>query len=236
MGFQIYIDGDKTVAFVILVSFLITFACTRFYTRMARVRGWGSASAGDVHVHHLVVGIFFSLGAGWAGLALNPGSPWIDILGVFFGVGAALTLDEFALWLHLKDVYWTKEGRASIDAVIVAASLGSIVVLGMTPAGVSKSASADVLAISIALAVVGSLVSILKGKFYMGMIGIFIPVIAVIGALRLARPQSYWARKRYIKNERKMAKATGREVKRQARKLRVRDFLGGAPHLDTPNS
>jgi len=236
MGFRIYIDGDKTEAFLILLSFLITFALTRFYTRMARVRGWGSGHAGDIHVHHLVVGIVFALGAGWAGLALNPGSPWIDILAVFFGVGAALTLDEFALWLHLKDVYWTEEGRSSIDAVIVAAVLGSVVVLGMTPAGIDNSASADVLVISLALAVVAAVVCVLKGKYYMGMVGLFIPPIAYIGAIRLARPKSYWARKRFENNEKKMAKALSREVKRTARKTRVRDILGGAPHLESPKS
>jgi hypothetical protein len=70
----------------------------------------------------------------------------------------------------------------------------------------------------------------------MGMVGLFIPVVAYIGAIRLARPKSYWARKRFADNEKKMAKAVSREVKRQARKTRVRDFLGGAPHLDSPHS
>jgi len=47
-----------------------------------------------------------------------------------FGVGAALTLDEFALWLHLKDVYWEQAGRRSIDAVILAATVCGLGVLG----------------------------------------------------------------------------------------------------------
>jgi len=236
MGFRIYIGDDRTVAFLILLSFLITFLLTRLYTRIARVRGWGSGHAGDIHVHHMVVGIVFIIAAGWAGLALNPNSPWTEILGIFFGVGAALTLDEFALWLYLKDVYWAEEGRASIDAVILAAMLGSVVVLGMTPAGVDKSAGADVLAVSLSLAVVASIVSILKGKFYLGIIGLFIPILAYVAAIRLARPRSVWARHRYTENERKMAKAVVRDVKRQARKTRVRDFLGGAPHLKSPQA
>jgi hypothetical protein len=236
VGFRIYIGDDRTVAFLILASFLITFLLTRFYTRMARVRGWGSGHAGDIHVHHLVVGIVFVLASGWAALALDPGSPWVEILGIFFGVGAAFTLDEFALWLYLKDVYWSVEGRASIDAVILATLLGSVVVLGMTPAGLDGSASADVLAISLSLAVIAAVVSILKGKLYLGIIGLFIPVLGYIAAVRLARPNSYWARRRYKDNEKKMTKALARDVKRNARKTRVRDILGGTPHLKPPEA
>jgi hypothetical protein len=231
VGFQIYISEDRLVALFIVVSFLITFVLTRVYTRLARTRGWGSGHAGDIHVHHLVVGILLILTSGWAALALDPGHPWVEILGVFFGAGSALTLDEFALWLYLKDVYWLEEGRASIDAVILAFMLGTVVALGITPVGIDESAGADVIAITVTLAVVAAVISILKGKFYLGIIGLFIPVLAYIGAVRLARPRSIWARWRYTDNQRKMAKALTRDVKRQARKTRVRDILGGAPQL-----
>ena len=93
----------------------------------------------------MVVGIVFVLVSGWAALALDPGTPWTYVLGIFFGAGAALTLDEFALWLYLKDVYWMEEGRASIDAVILAFMLGTVVALGMSPVGIDDSAAADVL-------------------------------------------------------------------------------------------
>jgi hypothetical protein len=234
MSIQIYISEDRLVALFIVLSFLITFVLTRVYTRLARTRGWGSGHAGDIHVHHMVVGVVFILISGWAALALDPGTPWTFVLGIFFGVGAALTLDEFALWLYLKDVYWMEEGRASIDAVILAFMLGTIVALGMTPVGIDESAGADVLAASIALAVLAAVVSILKGKFYMGIIGLFIPVVGYVAAIRLARPRSLWARWRYNGNERKMGKALARDVKRQARKTRVRDFLGGTPHVKSP--
>jgi hypothetical protein len=234
MNLEIYFSEDRLPALFIVVSFLITFLLTRLYTRLARTRGWGSGHAGDIHVHHLVVGIIFILVSGWAALALDPGWPWVEVLGVFFGIGAALTLDEFALWLYLKDVYWMEEGRASIDAVILALLLGTVVALGMTPVGIDEGAGADIIAVSVTLAVVASVVSILKGKFYMGIIGLFIPVLAYIAAIRLARPRSIWARRRYAGNEKKMAKALARDVKRQARKTRVRDFLGGTPHLKSP--
>ena len=236
MGIRIYLSEDRLVALFIVFSFLITFVCTRVYTRLARTRGWGSGHAGGIHVHHMVVGIVFVLVSGWAALALDPGTPWTYVLGIFFGAGAALTLDEFALWLHLKDVYWMEEGRASIDAVILAFMLGTVVALGMTPVGIDESAGADVLAVSIALAVVAAFVSILKGKYYMGIIGLFIPVIAYVAAVRLARPRSAWAHRRYTGNERKMAKAVARDVKRRVRKTRVRDFLGGTPTLKSPQA
>src|SRR5262249_9729846 len=137
MSFQIYFSDERLVALFIVLSFLITFVLTRVYTRLARTRGWGSGKAGEIHVHHMVVGIVFILVSGWTALALDPGEPWTLVLGIFFGSGAALTLDEFALWLYLKDVYWLEEGRASIDAVILAFMLGTVVALGMTPVGIN---------------------------------------------------------------------------------------------------
>jgi hypothetical protein len=55
-----------------------------------------------------------------------------NLLAVLFGVGAALTLDEFALWLNLEDVYWAKQGRSSVDAVIVFATLLGMILLGFS--------------------------------------------------------------------------------------------------------
>ena len=64
------------------------------------------------------------------GVAIAPDSPWKEIVAVLFGIGTGLTLDEFALWLDLKDVYWSAQGRRSIDAVVVAAALSGIVLVG----------------------------------------------------------------------------------------------------------
>ena len=116
-----------------LVAFLVTFGCVRAYTHAVRHgRGPGDLSIGGVHIHHMVPGIFLLLGAGFVAIAVEPDMPWWLwwLLPTAFGVGAALVLDEFALWLNLRDVYWTEEGRRSIDAVIVAAALGAMVALG----------------------------------------------------------------------------------------------------------
>jgi hypothetical protein len=62
---------------------------------------------------------------------IAPPSPWHEIFAVLFGIGTGLTLDEFALWLNLEDVYWSEQGRQSIDAVIITASLIGISLLGL---------------------------------------------------------------------------------------------------------
>ena len=82
------------------------------------------------HIHHLVWGILILLlvGYGWLldlGRSHSPLSIFFSrLMSVSYGVGAALTLDEFALWLNLEpDAYWSSEGRLSIDAVILFGSL-----------------------------------------------------------------------------------------------------------------
>ncbi len=85
--------------------------------------------AGGSHIHHLVFGIIILLlvGYGWlADIGTGTGDTSIflsRLMSILYGVGAALTLDEFALWLNLKDVYWAPQGRTSIDAVILFGAL-----------------------------------------------------------------------------------------------------------------
>jgi len=106
----------------ILGSFLVTFGITRGVTHLVKAGYLGNAQAGGTHIHHLVPGILLLLITGYIGIGLAPRTRgrWLAIL---FGIGAALTLDEFALWLHLKDEYWRGPGRESIVAVIVAAAV-----------------------------------------------------------------------------------------------------------------
>src|SRR5712691_6274617 len=121
---------------LLLLAFLITFALTRLYTRLARVYGWGSASAGGIHLHHMVVGIVFILFSGLVEIAARPGGLGHELLAILFGVGAAFTLDEFALWLYLRDVYWSPEGRSSIDATIMGLLLAALLLVGTSPFGI----------------------------------------------------------------------------------------------------
>src|SRR3954454_17622107 len=128
------VDTGREPHFLFFVAFLLTFGFIRTSTHMirAQVKWWpGNVSVGGTHVHHLVWGIIAILVTGFAAIAIGPGSPCRQILAVLFGIGAGLTLDEFALWVNLEDVYWSQKGRSSIDAVIVATCLGAIVLLGL---------------------------------------------------------------------------------------------------------
>ena len=88
-----------------------------------------SSEIGGRHIHHLVFGIIILLlvGYGWLseiGTGADDSSILLSrLMSILYGVGAALTLDEFALWLNLRDVYWSREGRASIDAIILFGAL-----------------------------------------------------------------------------------------------------------------
>src|SRR5262245_9935183 len=119
---------------------LLAFGFIRFSTRMIRaeVKWWpGNVTPGGLHIHHLVFGIVLMMLSGFLNFVLQPDSPWFEILAGVFGVGVGLTLDEFALWLYLDDVYWAEEGRSSVDAVVLAAIIGGAVILGFVPLDVS---------------------------------------------------------------------------------------------------
>jgi hypothetical protein len=115
-----------------LAAFLLTFLATRLITKMIRSgRGpFRDTTLGGVHVHHQVYGIFLMLVAATGEFTYRPAPPWLQVLAVLFGIGAALTLDEFALWLNLKDVYWDSAGRISVDAALIFGSLLSAGVWG----------------------------------------------------------------------------------------------------------
>src|SRR5437588_10021932 len=122
-------------AFLVLLAFLIAFGFIRTSARLMRspkVPWWpGSVTTeSGLHIHHLVWGIVLVLMSGFLGFAVAPVSPWTEVLAAAFGIGAGLTLDEFALWVRLEDVYWTQERRESLDAVGVAALPGGLRVLG----------------------------------------------------------------------------------------------------------
>lgn len=220
-----------------LAAFLASFLFIRTSARLIRspkVPWWpGSVkTAGGLHLHHLVWGITLLLLTGFLGFATSPVSPWNDILAAAFGIGAGLTLDEFALWIHLRDVYWAEEGRASFDAVVVAALLGGLIVLGVSPFDLpDEGASVATVVVAVLVAVLLSSLAILKGKLLTGLVGIFIPLISLVGVVRLAAPDSWWARRRYDPAGRKMARAKVRWERIKARRRRVADALAGAPGI-----
>lgn len=235
-GGESFLEGDgQRAGLVLLAGMLLSFAFIRFSTRMIRaeVSWWpGNVSPGGLHVHHLVFGIVLMMLAGFLEFSLQPGSPWLEIFAAAFGVGIGLTLDEFALWLYLEDVYWSDEGRRSVDAVIFAAIIAGAVLLGLTP--VSDADGGIVVAIATVL--VACFISGAKGKFWMTVIGAFVPFVAVVGAVRVARPGSPWARRLYKPGSRRLARAERREAKHDRRRRRFQDLIGGAPSLPSPQA
>ena len=127
-------DERRERLFLASLAFLVTFAIVRGITHLIRA-GVGplqNVTSGGLHIHHLVWGILLLLVVGYVWLLeIGVGSNWVaSLTAIGFGVGAALTLDEFALWLNMRDVYWERQGRESIDAVIIFAGLLSVGIWG----------------------------------------------------------------------------------------------------------
>jgi hypothetical protein len=231
-------DGQRA-GFVLLAGFLGSWIFIRTSARLIRspkVTWWpGSVETkGGLHVHHLVWGICTVLLTGFLGFALQPDSPWLEILAALFGIGTGLTLDEFALWLRLQDVYWAKEGRESVDAVIVATIIGGMFVIGISPWDVDKTGSTLTFVGLGAFHVLYVGLCAMKGKVLLALSGLFIPLIALVGAVRLAKPGSPWARRRYREGTGKLARAQARYQREVRRRGRFFDLIAGAPSQPDP--
>ncbi|HEX5308871.1 MAG TPA: hypothetical protein VFW38_07300 [Solirubrobacteraceae bacterium] len=233
-------DRGQRAGFVLLGAFLASFLFIRTSARLIRnpkVTWWpGSVKTkGGLHLHHLVWGIVLMMLSGFLNFALEPSSPGVEVLAALFGIGAGLTLDEFALWIHLEDVYWSNEGRSSIDAVIVATLLGGLVVLGIAPFDLSnRAAPIESLLLVIAIDLTFSALAILKGKPLLGLMGVFVPFFSMVGSVRLAAPSSPWARRRYPPDSHRMARSRARWERIRVRRRRMMDVIGGAPSRPAP--
>jgi hypothetical protein len=226
--------------YLVLVGFILSFAFIRMSTRLMRspkVPWWPGSivSEGGVHVHHLVFGIVTMMIAGAGGFASLGESPWTEICAFAFGVGAGLTIDEFALWVYLEDVYWADEGRSSIDATVIAAAAMMLALLGFTPFTIEEGSVGAILGSILSALTVFILVAICfaKGRVMHGCIGFFLFPLALYGACRLGKPGSAWARRRYGERKpRKQARAEARfQPDRRTERVKnaVRDLLGGKP-------
>jgi hypothetical protein len=129
-------DRPHRRLFLASVSFFITFLAVRLLVASIthHIGPFGYVEMGGKHIHHLVWGILLLLTTGYATLAeVGTGETPVSILmsrllSLGYGIGAALTLDEFALWLNLNpQAYWSSEGRESIDAVVL---FGSLLAMG----------------------------------------------------------------------------------------------------------
>jgi len=177
--------NEKQGLFLVLVGFILSFAFIRMSTRLMRsprVTWWPGSVVSDsgVHVHHLVFGIVTMMIAGALGFLALGQSPYAELCAFAFGVGAGLTIDEFALWVYLDDVYWAEEGRSSIDATVIAAAGMMLILLGFSPFSFDTSSVEQTIASILGAALVLVLVAIcfLKQRVLHGTIGFFVFPIA----------------------------------------------------------
>jgi hypothetical protein len=226
------LQGRAAAAWM-LGSFVVVFLATRVVVRLIRA-GKGpfrDQSVGGVHLHHLVWGIFGMLIAGVGEFTYRPEPPWQYVLAALFGAGAALTLDEFALWLHLDDVYWEREGRISVDAVFVVGALMALLVLGANPFDPDAEEGVVLVVVTIVGNGLLAVIALFKGRFLLGLLGLLVPVLALVGAVRLARPTSPWARRRYREGSSKDVRARRRFPERDRRRWdAVVDAVAGRPN------
>ena len=124
-AYQQHVDYRREAALRMWVAFIGTFLFLRFLTYGIRYHflpARNIVTSGGLHIHHFVWGILILLIVGFLGITISSARlhAW---LAPAFGIGAALVIDEFGLWLNLRDVYWLREGRISIDAAILIAAL-----------------------------------------------------------------------------------------------------------------
>lgn len=218
------------------LAILVTFLITRMVTRLIRSGSGGGAGLGNVaiagnHVHHQVFGILVIIGTGIILVSQTPRGPALDAAAAVFGVGVGLTVDEFALWLHLKDVYWAKQGRESVDAIFcVLVITGALIGGASFVTGTVGTAEWWSSLVAIGINLVLCVICLLKGKIMTGVIGMVIGVVALVGAIRLAKPGSWWAMRRYAARPRRADRAARRfDQRRMERWNRLRDLVAGAP-------
>ncbi len=206
---------------------------------------------GSKHIHHVVVGVVMVMASGITLVASSVDGNKLEVTGaaIFFGIGAALVLDEYALILNLSDVYWEEDGRSSVDAVFTAAAVGGLLVLGLHPlmffiAVWRDTTHSPVLRAAVIAGMVLTpplaIVVLLKGKVWTGLIGMFFVVLLVFGAVRLSRPHAPWARWRYNSALDKMERALERERRLRRpmvrAKLWLQNMVAGMPRLPDERS
>ncbi|MER6570712.1 hypothetical protein ABT288_32145 [Streptomyces sp. NPDC001093] len=234
------VEPGKLPMLLALAAFLFTFVVTRVITRLIRAcKGpFKNVRAGGLHIHHAVPGVVLTIVGGFGAVASDRHGAGGAVAAVLFGMGVGLVLDEFALILHLDDVYWTEEGRKSVEIVVLTAALVGLLLAGFAPFGVNDLSAQELQDRGGALSTIGvnflfALIALSKGKARVAVFGVIVPLVALVGAIRLARPGSPWARRFYGRRPRARAKAALRAYRhdrRWARRSRaVQDWIGGKP-------
>ena len=223
-------SSSRVVQFAMLCSFVGTFTLTRLVVRMVRSgRGpFRNVKVGDVHVHHLVPGIVIMLVTAPVEFVIAPHGVVRTVLACIFAAGAALTLDEFALWLHLTDVYWEERGRKSVDAVVAIAGLGTLGLVVSNPIARNQGESLWYYFGYLFLTIGFVAVAVFKGRLFLGPAGVLLLPLAIFAALRLAKPGSPWFARFYPEDSKKYQKAM-RRAARINLEDRLKELVSGMP-------
>lgn len=243
MGHWLYrniIEPGKLPLLLALASFVLTFVITRVIVRLIRAgKGpFGNVKAGGLHIHHVVPGVVLMVVGGFGAVASSRYGFDASLSAVLFGIGAGLVLDEFALVLHLDDVYWTEAGRQSVEVVVVTAALVGLVLGGFAPFGVNDLTDQELqdrggVILTVVVNFLFALLALSKGKTRTAIFGVIVPFVALIGAVRLARPGSPWAKRLYRRRPRARAKARLRAYRHDRRwagpSRKFQDWIGGKP-------
>jgi hypothetical protein len=233
------VEHDRQWLFLVLLGLLLSFGFIRLSTRLMRsprVPWWPGSVVSDsgVHVHHLVFGIVLMMVAGTLSFGGFATAPIYEICAFAFGVGMGLTIDEFALWVYLTDVYWAKEGRSSVDAAVIAIAAMGLVLLGIRPFEFDAANTGAIIAsiTAIVLVLVSVVTCFLKGRVAHGTIGFLFQPLAIYGGVRLGKPTSAWARRFYgERNPKKQARSERRfDPGRRTERFKewARDLIGGS--------
>jgi hypothetical protein len=240
------IEKNRLALFLCFAAFVVTFIVTRIITRNIRA-GRGpfkdNVSKSGLHVHHAVPGIILLVIGAFMSVATGSEQPWTEISAVMIGIGTSLVLDEFALILHLSDVYWSEQGRVSVEVVSLAIAALGLALVGFSPnlfdgeAGIASDTE-TLFGVSLGAAghIILVMICILKGKYELALLSAFIPFLGLICAIRMARPDSLWARRFYRGKRMQRAEAKAQAFdSRWGRYLdAVTDFIAGKPNDQLP--
>ena len=235
------VDTARVPPLLALAALVVTFLVTRSITRMIRAgRGpFRNVNPGGMHIHHVVPGVVLMVIGGFGAIFVEGGVVAESVVAVVFGMGTGLVLDEFALILHLHDVYWSEQGRTSVEVTVLTSVVVGMMLIGSSPFDVDdqgglQEQGALLWALNLILGTLIAVVSFAKGKFRMGVLGVVIPFIGAVGAIRLARPKSPWAHRFYTHRPHKLARATRRAARHDAHwsglRTRFQNAIAGAPN------
>jgi hypothetical protein len=239
------IDPGRHPLTIALAALMATFLITRFVTRMIRAgRGpFRDVSPGGLHIHHVVPGIILVLAGGFLAIGTDDHRGATSVAAAVFGIGAGLVLDEFALIVHLHDVYWTEQGRASVEATVLTVCAVGLGVAGFVPLDLSSPDGEDVVALLswifwLLFTAATAAITFAKGKFRVGVVGLLVPIVLLVAAVRLARPGSPWANRFYRSRPHRAERAARRARRDDARwapiRRRLQDLVAGAPTSPPP--